>query len=653
MGETEKTTGTLIKTFKGQRTSETGVEYDTLLLFYRDENGEKKTLFYDRPEVDYYIIKDKNSPEASHPPLYIEKDKVEKHTVYSDCLMRDIAKNTGALGFYDKVRFGSGVNSFEMKNLFKSPLLYEADMDISDAYIGRFYETHKPDPAYKLHKCYFDIETDIYNYVGFPEPTVAPCSVACITLIDEKDMMSYTYILRNPLNQQLCDLEKETDEFERYMHGKIAECDGLDMTFQLLWYDDELTMIKDFFKKVHGIDPDFCGGWNIEYDIQTMQNRLVRLYNKAKDKELPAKKMMAYAMSDEKYMIQKNASGKTIDVDPRSYYSIGSGKLGKRIDSYTVLDGINWIDQMLAYANIHAGSGKQDSYKLDNIANVELGKEKLPFGPGETIRNQLYRNARRFIEYNIRDVLLLLEIEDKTHDIDMVQQLSDITVTRKDKVFMKSIALTNYVNKYAHEKGLVMRTNKNSRYGSMSAAYDSEYLPGNQRNEYDPRYVELFDRKDKYGAFVSDPTLNDKVGVEIFKGKPSKYMFEFVCDEDFSSLYPSIIRTWNLDSTNIAGKFYCIDDKIKKRLKDEYGCDGMFGLSIKDEGTDDDPDDSQDEIGDAIDSADENETDDLCPVMADAMISGDWSSIGTLFFDLPTTEGLINEIDRARDSKRS
>lgn len=651
MGDTEKTTGTLIKTFKGQRTSETGVEYDTLLLFYRDENGDKKTLFYDRPEVEYYIIKDKNSPEASHPPLYIEADKVEKHTTYSDNLMRDIAKSTGALGFYDRVRFGSGVNSFEMKNLFKSPLLYEADMDISDVYIGKFYETHSPNPAYKLHKCYFDIETDIYNYVGFPEPTVAPCPVACITLIDEKSMTSYTYILRNPLNQQLCDLEKETEDFEGYMHGKIAECDGLDMRFQLIWYDDELSMIKDFFQKVHSIDPDFCSGWNIEYDIQTMQNRLVRLYNKVKDKELPAKKMMAYAMSDEKYMIQRNANGKSIDIDPRSYYAIGSGKIGKRIDSYTVLDGVNWIDQMLAYANIHAGSGKQDSYKLDNIANVELGKEKLPFGPGETIRNQLYKNARRFIEYNIRDVLLLLEIEDKTHDIDMVQQLSDITATRKDKVFMKSIALTNYVNKYAHEKGLVMRTNKNSRYGSMSAAYDAEYLPNNKRNEYDPRYVELFDRKDKYGAFVSDPTLNDKVGVEIFKGKPSKYMFELVCDEDFSSLYPSIIRTWNLDSTNISGKFYCIDDSIKKKLKEEYGCDGMFDLSIKDEGNDDDADESSDDIGDAIKSGDDNETDDLCPVMADALISADWASIGTLFFDLPTTEDLINDIDRARYPK--
>ncbi len=653
MGEAEsKTKGTLIKTFKGQRTSETGVNYDTLLLFYRDENGEKKTLFYDRPEVDYYIIKDKNSPEASHPPLYIDVDKVEKHTTYSDSLMRDIAAKTGALSFYDKVRFSKGPNAFDMKNLFKSPLLYEADMDVSDVYIGKFYENHTPDPSYKLHKCYFDIETDIYHYVGFPEPTEAPCPVACITLIDEKSMTSHTYILRNKLNEQLCEFEKNTDAFKDYMHGKILECDGLDMRFELYYYDSELEMIKAFFKKVHDIDPDFCSGWNIEYDIQTMQYRLIRLYNQVKDKEMPAKSMMAYVTSDEKYMHQKNLAGKEMAIDARSYYSIGSGKLGKRIDSYTVLDGVNWLDQMLAYANIHAGSGKQDSYKLDNIANVELGKEKLPFGPGETIRNQLYKNTRRFIEYNIRDVLLLLEIEDKTHDIDMVQQLSDITVTRKDKVFMKSIALTNYVNKYAHEKGLVMRTNKNSRYGPLSAEYDSAYLPSNERAEYDQRYTDLFDRKDKYGAFVSDPTLNDNVGVEIFKNKPSKYMFELVCDEDFSSLYPSIIRTWNLDSTNIVGKFYCIDDGIKKRLKEEYDCNGMFDLSIKDESAEDD-DDSADDVDEAIDGANDHETDDLCPILADALISADWGAIGHLFFDLPTTEELIDDIDRAKDPNRS
>ena len=98
----EKKIGTIIKTFQGKRTSASGAEYDVIIIWYRDENGVKRTICYDRPEVSYYLIKDKNSKEALHPPLYISKDLVEKHTTYSDLLYRDIAVNTGSLQYYDQ-----------------------------------------------------------------------------------------------------------------------------------------------------------------------------------------------------------------------------------------------------------------------------------------------------------------------------------------------------------------------------------------------------------------------------------------------------------------------------------------------------------------------------------------------------------------------
>jgi|SRR5574344_691283 hypothetical protein len=104
----DKNVGTLIKSYLGQRTTQYGEVYDMLLMIYRDKDGNKKTMFYDRPEVSYYTLKDKQSEDAIHPPMYEPMDKLEKHTTYSDNLYRDIAVNTGALSFYDRVRMNYG-----------------------------------------------------------------------------------------------------------------------------------------------------------------------------------------------------------------------------------------------------------------------------------------------------------------------------------------------------------------------------------------------------------------------------------------------------------------------------------------------------------------------------------------------------------------
>ena len=79
------------------------VEYDSLLIFYRDENGIKRTRFIDRAEVPFYILKDKEGTDAQNPPMFIEKDKVEKVMVYSDMLYREIALRTDSMAYYDRV----------------------------------------------------------------------------------------------------------------------------------------------------------------------------------------------------------------------------------------------------------------------------------------------------------------------------------------------------------------------------------------------------------------------------------------------------------------------------------------------------------------------------------------------------------------------
>jgi DNA polymerase elongation subunit (family B) len=649
----DKKKGTLIKVYPSKRKMVDGVEYDSVLLFYRDEHGVKKTKFIDRAEVPFYVIKDKDSSEASSPPMFIEKDKVDKIITWSDQLYKEVAVKTDSLSYYDRVLSTWGSNSRNMMNLFKHNHVYDADMDIADRYIMQFHEEFEPDISYKLHKCYFDIEVDLMEngfskdskgqigYMGFPDEDIAPCPINIISLFDQKTMRFYTYILRNSKNELLKQFELESETFKSYIIQKIGEDDSVNLNgIDLKFFNSEEELIEEFFKDVHNIDPDFMLAWNESFDLKTIINRLKKLYQRKKD--LRSKGVSSYdntmtIVSDSKYFIQYDRFGNPIYLEPKAYYYSQKDKpFVDRIDSFTVLDGINWMDQMLYYANIRKVQGQKESYSLDAIALEELDKEKLPFGPGETHKNIPWINFKKFAEYNIRDVLLLFLIESNLLDMDLIQRLSEITNTRKEKVFRKTVSLKNFVNKYALENGYIMTNNKNASYGNDSDFFEQNFLQTNKIIEHSNEYKELFDKRENFGAYVADPNLNLPDNGIVLNGKPSKYIFENVFDEDFASLYPSIIRAFNLDKNTQIGKFFLSDTEIKDKLVNEFGYSGLFAQSANLEAEDG-----------ALES-----TNDLGPTLVDSIMSFDFVRIGEKFFNLPSTDDLIKIVEERRKSRR-
>lgn len=568
-----KKIGTLIKTYNGRRKTQNGQTYDCVILWYRDENGIKRTLCYDRPKVPYYIIKDKNSIEAKYSPLYVHEDKLEKHEVYSDMLYRDIAIQTNCLNYYDKMVSFKGPTAYELKNLFRHPWVYDADMDIQDRKIADFYQEFEQNKNYKLHKCYFDIEVDLapdgitpdkkgrYGYIGFPDEEEAPCPINIVTLIDGRDMKIYSYVVRNEKNESLKDFECNVETYKAEVLEKIRVDDKTPIVdSDVRFFSAEEDAIEAFFKKVHELDPDYMAAWNECFDVITLINRLIHLYRKKpalKEKGISAYEAMLETVCDMKYSHFATNTG-SVYVTPKAKYNANRDiPVGKRIDFFDILDGINWVDSEYYYAVSHAGSGKKDSYKLNDIAYEELHKEKLPFFKGQTIKNLPWLKFSQFYEYNVRDVLLLLLIENKTLEFNMLQQLSDITKTRKEKVYTKSVSLANFVNSYARMEHHHMNCNKNQKYYprikpqeasndnfsvKVSAVYGDEYaencLPQKIINEPTEIYKEVFAKRQRTGAIVSDPKFNEHVGAEIIPGKRSMHLFRNVCDQDsIESLY--------------------------------------------------------------------------------------------------------------------
>lgn len=571
--------------------------------------------------------------------MFIEKDKVEKFTTYSDMLYRDIAMKTDTMNYWDRVDTTWGSESSNMKNLFKHPWVYDADMDITDRYIKMFNEEFEPDKNYKLHKCFFDIEVDLMpegfkknkngqvGYIGFPDEEIAPCPVNIITLIDGKTLTGYIFAHRNKLNTELLDFESNMNTFLKEIKEDISINDDINLnSIEMKFYESEEETIEAFFKCIHRIDPDYCLAWNEGFDCKTLMKRLTILYNRKKDLGIRGYDAMINTVCDSKYTIARNNSGEEIYLTPKAYYKQNKDKsIVDRMDEFTVLDGIIWVDQMLLYANVRKTSGQKESYALDAIANEELGKEKLDY-TGFTIKNLAWLDYKKFVKYNFRDTLLLLLLEMRNLDIEMLQRLCEITNTRKLKVFKKTISLKNFVSKFAEEQGFIMSNNKNAQYGNDYEYFAQNYIGVRGVNETDEKYKILFDKKENYGAYVGDPNLNAPCGIKLIGNKQSMFIFENVFDEDFSSLYPSIIQAFNLDKNTQVGKFFLEDEEIKEKLLYKYGYQGLFQVSKNEE------------------AEGAQSLSDLGPTLVDSLMSHDWNRIGDKYFNLPLTSDMIKEL---------
>ena len=61
----------------------------------------------------------------------------------------------------------------------------------------------------------------------------------------------------------------------------------------------------------------------------------------------------------------------------------------------------------------------QESYRLDYIAQVELGEQKLDHSEFENFKDFYTKNWQKFVDYNIHDVELVDKFEDKMKLIEL------------------------------------------------------------------------------------------------------------------------------------------------------------------------------------------------------------------------------------------
>ena len=154
---------------------------------------------------------------------------------------------------------------------------------------------------------------------------------------------------------------------------------------------DEADLISRFIEFWENVDPDIITGWNVQFfDIPYLVNRIT---NTIGEKE-------ARRLSPWKKFSVRNA--------------IIHGKENQAIN----LIGVSILDYMEMYKKFTYTN--RESYRLDHIAHIETGYRKLKYEEYSNL-DQLYRNDyQKFIEYNIRDVNLVDQIDEKMKRSDHV-----------------------------------------------------------------------------------------------------------------------------------------------------------------------------------------------------------------------------------------
>lgn len=172
---------------------------------------------------------------------------------------------------------------------------------------------------------------------------------------------------------------------------------------------------------------------------------------------------------------------------------------------------VNFLDMMQLfkkyYGRDESGSGVRISFSLENIAKTVLGKGKIKDIETHRLIDVFELNPEKLIEYNKRDVEIMLELEEKLRYVEAQTSLAQLCNRfLGDRSLKSSYLVDGFVLKYAAK--------------SKIAHFKTKMYYEGQDEE---RQIE--------GAFVMDPVLG---------------LHEQVCDLDFSSLYPSIMISWNV-----------------------------------------------------------------------------------------------------------
>ncbi len=304
------------------------------------------------------------------------------------------------------------------------------------------------------------LDIEVKSDAGFPSPRIAPQPVTAITVKSSLQDHYVTWGLGD-YNAQLSELE--------------------DMKVTYVKCDDEIDLLLNFLAWWQSRYPDIITGWNSRFfDIPYLINRIKRVIG---DKT-------AYKISPWNIIRARDIE---FANSTQQVYEIRGVQQLDYLDLFKKFDGpIN---------------GAQESYKLDHILFTILGTRKLDYSEYGSLTKLYEEDHQKFIDYNIRDVQGVVQLEDKMGLI----QLAIVIAFRA-------------------------RVNFADVFGPVGLWDALMYNELKSRDIICPPRVQGSKLGGIEGAYVKDP----KIG-----------MYDWVVSFDLNSLYPHLMMQYNMSPETI------------------------------------------------------------------------------------------------------
>lgn len=254
---------------------------------------------------------------------------------------------------------------------------------------------------------------------------------------------------------------------------------------------DERHLLTKFLAFWDMIRPDIVTGWNVaQFDIAYLIRRLEKVLGSE-----AVKKLSPYNRVNEKKF---------------------TGRFGKEQIEYDIL-GVTVYDYIDIYKKF--STKQQESYKLDHVANDELGVKKLDYSEYGNLTRLYNENFKLYTDYNIRDTELVWKLEQKKKLIEQALRLAYSARCNLPDVFKQTVMWDCILYSYLLKQNIVVSSKKQTTFREFP------------------------------GAYVMEPKLG---------------MYDWVVTFDLNSLYPSLIMHYNMGPDT-----YLNEEDLSQRISQE------------------------------------------------------------------------------------
>lgn len=285
-----------------------------------------------------------------------------------------------------------------------------------------------------LRTFYYDIEVIADE---FPDAKEAKFEITSITIYDS---FVKKYIVWG------C---QKYDFYSCKDHLKDIEPEEIVYTFCV----SEKDLLKKFIRYWRANFPDLLVGFNsYSFDLPYIVHRIEKLFGE----------------------------GKASTLSPVDYI-YGHEKENKFSQTYIEYDigGVSHLDYMVLYKTFTPGERESDG--LDFICNEELNYGKLDYGD-TSLLNLAKKDWNRFINYNIWDVKLLIELEKKKKYLDVAKFSAFSGFCNMDKAFGKVAIITGIIAKQGMLKNQIITTQDEGEYVKIPGGFVKNPDPGMYKN---------------------------------------------------------------------------------------------------------------------------------------------------------------------------